>query len=207
MDKKEAILVAALDEFCAYDYAQASLNRIIRNSSTSKGTFYHYFESKEDLYHTLLLQVAQKKKAVMRPPSGDLRSDLLLQLQDGIAFAKEHPAYFQLYQRMIRDRNLPAVLNNTSSGTITQTTDLTTIPLATTSTSTTNTMPQVATNPTTNSLSHTSDDYPPGFLESFVGLLLRHMHELFSPDDDLVQIEYKTSLVMQIITEGIKPNH
>jgi AcrR family transcriptional regulator len=45
-----AILNAALDEFAAHGFHDASLNRVIETAGTSKGSMYYYFDGKEDLY-------------------------------------------------------------------------------------------------------------------------------------------------------------
>lgn len=44
------ILDAAVREFAANGYVDASLNRIIESAGISKGSMYYYFEDKEDLY-------------------------------------------------------------------------------------------------------------------------------------------------------------
>lgn len=41
---------AALDEFAAHGFHDASLNRVIDAAGISKGSMYYYFDSKEDLY-------------------------------------------------------------------------------------------------------------------------------------------------------------
>ena len=38
--KRKAITEAAVDEFAAYPYEQASINRIVANSGIAKGSFY-----------------------------------------------------------------------------------------------------------------------------------------------------------------------
>jgi AcrR family transcriptional regulator len=48
--QQETILRAALAEFAAHGFADASLNRIIEAAGISKGSLYYYFDSKEDLY-------------------------------------------------------------------------------------------------------------------------------------------------------------
>ena len=48
--KRGAILDAALEEFAAYPYDQASVNRIVARAGIPKGSFYQYFENKKDLY-------------------------------------------------------------------------------------------------------------------------------------------------------------
>jgi AcrR family transcriptional regulator len=49
-EQQQAILCAALDEFAAHGFNAASLNRIIDAAGISKGSFYYYFDGKEDLY-------------------------------------------------------------------------------------------------------------------------------------------------------------
>lgn len=53
-EKQETILRAAQREFGRVPYGEASINRIIQNSNIARGTFYLYFEDKEDLYFHLL---------------------------------------------------------------------------------------------------------------------------------------------------------
>ena len=48
--QQQAILDAALTEFAARGFADASLNRIIESAGISKGSMYYYFDGKEDLY-------------------------------------------------------------------------------------------------------------------------------------------------------------
>ncbi|MFC5503496.1 TetR/AcrR family transcriptional regulator [Lysinimonas soli] len=48
--RQEHILNAALSEFAAHGFADASLNRIIDAAGISKGSMYYYFDGKEDLY-------------------------------------------------------------------------------------------------------------------------------------------------------------
>ena len=48
--QQERILDAALAEFAAHGFGEASLNRIIDAAGISKGSMYYYFDSKDDLY-------------------------------------------------------------------------------------------------------------------------------------------------------------
>lgn len=48
--QQDAILRAALDEFAAHSFHDASLNRVIEVAGISKGSMYYYFDGKEDLY-------------------------------------------------------------------------------------------------------------------------------------------------------------
>jgi AcrR family transcriptional regulator len=48
--QQQAILHAALEEFAAHGFHDASLNRVIEAAGISKGSMYYYFDGKEDLY-------------------------------------------------------------------------------------------------------------------------------------------------------------
>ena len=48
--KKEEILKAAKEEFSNNLYEDASINKIIKSIDMPRGTFYLYFENKEDIY-------------------------------------------------------------------------------------------------------------------------------------------------------------
>jgi AcrR family transcriptional regulator len=48
--QQQAILRAALDEFAARGFHDASLNRVIAAAGISKGSMYYYFDDKEDLF-------------------------------------------------------------------------------------------------------------------------------------------------------------
>lgn len=49
-EKKKKLLQSALEEFTNYQLHDVSINRIIKNAEISRGSFYMYFENKEDLY-------------------------------------------------------------------------------------------------------------------------------------------------------------
>lgn len=48
--QQQTILGAAVGEFAAYGFHDASLNRIIDAAGISKGSMYYYFDDKEDLF-------------------------------------------------------------------------------------------------------------------------------------------------------------
>jgi AcrR family transcriptional regulator len=49
-EQQQAILGAALEEFAARGFHDASINRVIDAAGISKGSMYYYFDGKEDLY-------------------------------------------------------------------------------------------------------------------------------------------------------------
>lgn len=54
MSNKEKILQAAMIEFTTLGYNQTSVNKLITITGLSKGTFYHYFKSKEEVLDAII---------------------------------------------------------------------------------------------------------------------------------------------------------
>ena len=53
-EKRERLTEAAWEEFTRVRLAEASINRIIHSAQIPRGSFYQYFEDKEDLFFYLL---------------------------------------------------------------------------------------------------------------------------------------------------------
>lgn len=49
-DKRRWIIDCAVEEFAEYGYSGASISRFVETAKIAKGSFYQYFEDKEDLY-------------------------------------------------------------------------------------------------------------------------------------------------------------
>lgn len=73
-EKKERIFDAALQEFSTRRFSEASLNHIIKNAGIPKGSFYQYFESKEDLY-LYMREVVSKEMADLLSNINGIDSD------------------------------------------------------------------------------------------------------------------------------------
>jgi AcrR family transcriptional regulator len=92
-EKKEAVIQAALKEFTVHDYDSASLNDIISEIGIAKGSFYRYFDNKQDLYDYLIEYGLEKKfnyvSKVMN--SADDLFDFILKITDSyIKFSIEN---------------------------------------------------------------------------------------------------------------------
>jgi len=114
-EKRNAIIDAALREFAAYPYDQASVNRVVAATGIAKGSFYQYFADKKDLYKYLLGQMVEAKvkylKPVMQNPFELPFFTVVRELnRAGLAFAKEHPLFMQVGRHFLRDKNHPVVL-------------------------------------------------------------------------------------------------
>lgn len=63
--KRQKIIDCAVDEFAEHGYRGASISRIVAAAGIAKGSFYQYFEDKEDLYgHVVDYAIVQRKLRV-----------------------------------------------------------------------------------------------------------------------------------------------
>lgn len=101
---------AALCEFAAKSFDSASLNDILKAGAISKGSFYHKFADKMDLYLCLIDRVSSEK---MMFTAKTFRIDCLsenffeqvrLITRQGIDFALKKPDYYAFWKRHLAER-------------------------------------------------------------------------------------------------------
>ncbi|RKT85648.1 DNA-binding transcriptional regulator, AcrR family [Saccharopolyspora antimicrobica] len=69
------LAATAASEFADAGYERASLNRVIRSCGMSKSSFYHYFDSKQQLFEAVVAHVAATVAADLEVPEPtDFRS-------------------------------------------------------------------------------------------------------------------------------------
>jgi len=110
--KRALICRAAMAEFATHPFEQASINRIVATAGIAKGSFYQYFENKQDLYLYLLRRIAEEKLAyltpILRNPEERDFFTLLRELYlAGLRFAVEHRQYAELSQRLLASKGTP----------------------------------------------------------------------------------------------------
>ena len=75
-EKRQRLLDAAREEFCAAPFDEVSINRIIRNAHIPRGSFYQYFSDKTDLFQYLLGDMRhyffQNLMQILEETKGDL---------------------------------------------------------------------------------------------------------------------------------------
>lgn len=64
--KQKKIFDAAFKEFSQVPFNEASISNIIKEANIPRGSFYQYFENKEDLYFYIIEKVHEQKKNYIR---------------------------------------------------------------------------------------------------------------------------------------------
>ncbi|HSK88631.1 MAG TPA: TetR/AcrR family transcriptional regulator [Anaerolineales bacterium] len=105
-EKRETILNAAVDEFAEYGLENASTNRIVKNSGIAKGSFYQYFEDKQDVFMYLLSVVEREKIEFFKskhPPSNNMDTFQYFRwmIKTGIEFSSAYPRITQAMSRVM----------------------------------------------------------------------------------------------------------
>lgn len=85
-DKKERIFNAGILEFSYHDRYEASVNRIVRIANISKGSFYQYFENKDEFFWFIVTEIiygsVEKYETLLAQHDGDF-----LQTEEDVFFS------------------------------------------------------------------------------------------------------------------------
>ena len=112
---KGELLQEALLEFACKGFDSASLNQIIKRSGISKGSFYHHFNNKEELFLKVVERAAEEKLAFIsrwikeKEVNGErlgFFDTLELLMEGGIEFALQHPELSQFLLSIMKNREL-----------------------------------------------------------------------------------------------------
>jgi TetR/AcrR family transcriptional regulator len=112
-DHKQELLDAALEEFIAKGYENASINVILTQAGMSKGQFYYHFKNKEGLYLSLIGVLIERKQAfmatVMQPE--DFQQSFFdivrTQIRYGMQFAESYPAINRFAESFVKAQGSP----------------------------------------------------------------------------------------------------
>lgn len=110
-EKRAIIINAAVDEFAQYGLENASTNRIVRNSGIAKGSFYQYFEDKQDVFMYLLDLLEQEEIEFFKdrhPPSTNMDTFQYFRwmVKTGMEFGLAHPRAIQAAWRVLLGEGL-----------------------------------------------------------------------------------------------------
>ena len=109
LEKQQIVLKAAIHEFARQGYSGASINVIVKEAGISKGSLYQYFPNKEALFLFVFARFRAKVKATVKevrsPP--DFFDHIVVVLRAGINFIDRYPDYFQIYLKVMFERDVP----------------------------------------------------------------------------------------------------
>lgn len=108
--KRHLIENAAINEFAAWGFDNASINRIVAQCQIAKGSFYQYFEDKKDLFKHLIARFSEKKfeyisPVLLNPKAHDFFTLLAEMYRSGLAFAKENPKAALIGNQVYKNRD------------------------------------------------------------------------------------------------------
>jgi AcrR family transcriptional regulator len=106
--KRNRIIKIAIREFADHPYNVASISNIVREAGIAKGSFYQYFNDKQDLYHYLLeLGTEGRLQAIASLPAQDPSEDLFGYIrslfQSAVYFELKEPGLAQVAYRAFVD--------------------------------------------------------------------------------------------------------
>lgn len=82
LDKKKKLIEAAKQEFSSVPFYEASINRIIEKAGISRGSFYMYFESKDDIFEYILQSYKEEIKNIIddtfKENNGDFKKSFIM---------------------------------------------------------------------------------------------------------------------------------
>ncbi|KPU44352.1 putative HTH-type transcriptional regulator YxaF [Oxobacter pfennigii] len=109
-EKKGRIFDAALQEFSIRTFSQASLNQIIKNAGIPKGSFYQYFDNKEDLYLYMIEEVSKEKTEILShikgmDPDADVFEVIKLRTREFLERGEVKPGYVEAAMLMEIDNS------------------------------------------------------------------------------------------------------
>jgi AcrR family transcriptional regulator len=110
-EKRETIMNAAIEEFAEYGLENASTNRIVKNSGIAKGSFYQYFEDKQDVFMHMLDLVEQQEMEFFKekhPPTNNMGTFHYFRwmVKTGMEFGLAHPRVIQAAWRVLLGEGL-----------------------------------------------------------------------------------------------------
>ncbi len=105
-EKRNTVINAAIDEFAQHGLENGSTNRIVANSGISKGSFYQYFEDKQDVFMYLLTVLENEKMEYFKgkhPPSMNMDTFQYFRwmIKEGMKFNTSNPRLTQAISHVL----------------------------------------------------------------------------------------------------------
>ena len=187
--KIEKLVEAAIDEFSAHTYYEASLNRILKRAGVSKGEFYYHFRSKEELYLYILNLIVEKKKenlskVLKKKPNGFFEL-LEMGIKANIEMFRKYPKLSRMNFQLLKVRDKPIYRK-----VLTQFEDVSIEFLG----------KYVRQGVEEGEI---RDDIPLEFLIKFLNMVFFHLNELYEDEIDIDRMEEYLSYLIKVLKHGL----
>lgn len=102
MNKKEAILVSALELLTEHGVHNTPMSAIAKVAGTGMGTIYNYFPTKDILINEIYVDIKEREKKVFVSYEANMPIKTQFELYFGavISFFVEHPSYFNFMEQL-----------------------------------------------------------------------------------------------------------
>jgi AcrR family transcriptional regulator len=100
LENRARLIRAAQEVIGQHGYAEASVSRIVERAGLAQGTFYLYFESRQDLFEQLLPEVGDEALSYIRDAVKGTRGFMAMERKALTAFFEyvcRNPAYFRVF--------------------------------------------------------------------------------------------------------------
>lgn len=105
-EKQDKILIAAKNEFSRVSFEETSIKNIVQNAGIARGSFYQYFESKEELLQYLMKDEMKKVdnhlQNILKEKNGDI-FEVFISIYDYIINDVFNEADFDFHQRIFEN--------------------------------------------------------------------------------------------------------
>jgi len=109
-EKKKRIFDAAVSEFALRRFSEASINNIVKAALVPRGSFYQYFNDKEDIYLYMLNEIGKEKLSVMGNTlqsckDADFFDTFVYMFEAALKWSKTKPEYYRIGMLMLTDES------------------------------------------------------------------------------------------------------
>lgn len=103
--KKQKIFLSAVKEFSTRRFSEASINQIVKVAGISRGSFYQYFNDKEDLFLYMLAEISKEKRNVILSGEAidrdaDFLEAYMKAMKNSLQWGKTKPEYARISMMM-----------------------------------------------------------------------------------------------------------
>lgn len=107
-EKREKIIEAAIEVFSLNHYKKVTIDKIVLVAEIPKGSYYQYFENKDDLYVFLFNQIGNKKKHKLAQSKKfvqalDFKTYILRLIEEGAKFESEDKTLLNLKNKFMNE--------------------------------------------------------------------------------------------------------